>query len=165
MIAYLETRPPPLDVPCPGGTTCRFGVECRLRHETRDEPSSSPSPTRNVISHSVLMQLRKKTYPFVCQRHAKGGGGFDENTKHLFDTAARDAQRKTIDFRNKIYVAPLTTVGNLPFRRIVKHYGADITCGEMALATCLLEGKQSEWALVKRHACEDVFGIQLGTLS
>ncbi|SNX83628.1 probable tRNA-dihydrouridine(47) synthase [NAD(P)(+)] [Melanopsichium pennsylvanicum] len=73
----------------------------------------------------------------------------------------RPSEKRRLQWKNDLYLAPLTTTGNLPFRRICTGFGSDIHCGEMGLAESFLHGNSSEWSLVRRHESERVFGTQL----
>lgn len=83
-----------------------------------------------------------------------------QTAERLREVMARQASRRGL-FTNKLVLAPLTTVGNLPFRRICKSFGADVTVSEMAVVFNLNRLQKNEWSLLRRHESEDIFGIQL----
>lgn len=134
---------------CSRGLTCRFGGEHiteQGRNKIDVEKFNALNPTTvNHLTQEVQGALRKRTYDFklaetivnsVNDAVKTSGAVTDEDTIKL-----QPKEKKIIDFRGKLFLSPLTTVGNLPFRRICKEFGADVTCGEMAMCSSLLQGK------------------------
>ncbi|KAJ6649739.1 tRNA-dihydrouridine(47) synthase [NAD(P)(+)]-like [Pseudolycoriella hygida] len=184
---YLESKPKDVDGTCYIYSTkgfCERGLTCRFSGGHLDENLNNlkadfynpdiACKTKNQISYDLQVTLRKRNYNFDLskkilaevdaeKKQRKENEG-EKPTGFVSDTdiiKERPSEKKSINFREKLFLSPLTTVGNLPFRRICKEFGADVTCGEMACAVPICNGISQEWALVKRHESEDLFGVQL----
>ncbi|KAI0199792.1 hypothetical protein F4808DRAFT_431281 [Astrocystis sublimbata] len=71
------------------------------------------------------------------------------------DPPFKPSEKRKIYFgRETPVLAPLTTQGNLPFRRLCSELGAQITYSEMAMGLPLIQGQKGEWALMKTHESE-----------
>ena len=182
--AFFKAKGPDLGIACPNIQeygTCIFGLKCRFFESHSKEialPEMITCKVLNTVSRDIQKLIRSNqivmsksaNFEAVWKEIHESKGPIPQPNSHeekvikremdSKDVRLRPAEKKRLDFRGKTYLAPLTTLGNLPFRRICKGFGVDITCSEMALSSNLLAGLQNEWSLPKRHSSEDIFGLQ-----
>ena len=132
----------------------------------------------NKITPDKKTSLQKKKYTFeyasqmipyldsLVQNEAnieKAQEQAKENQSTFVEAPFKVAEKKKLNLRDAKIVSPLTTVGNLPYRRLMKTLGADVTYSEMALSVPL-QGTNAEWALPKAHRTEyPGYGVQIAT--
>ncbi|KAI3406749.2 DUS3 [Candida oxycetoniae] len=189
---YLASKPKDIDGMCPVFEAlgyCPTGMKCRWLHshfnkETKKlikdlgklETEKDKSFEVNLIDRESKIALQRKKYKYEIseqvikyldskvQRNDSHQENRKENEATYVEQPFKIAEKKKIDLRGAKIVSPLTTVGNLPFRRLMKTLGADVTYSEMALSVPLIQGHQPEWALPKAHISEHPgFGVQIAS--
>ncbi len=67
-----------------------------------------------------------------------------------------------LDFSKPLYaLAPLAGFTDLPFRSVVKKFGADLTVSEMISSNALIHNSKKTYRMLERAPCEDPYSIQI----
>ena len=74
--------------------------------------------------------------------------------------------KETLSFDKPIYVlAPLAGFTDLPFRSVVKKFGADLTVSEMLSSNALVHNSKKTLHMLKKSPIEDPYSVQIASSS
>lgn len=83
------------------------------------------------------------------------GEAAEENRAQYVDPPFLPSEKRRLYFGPETpTLAPLTTQGNMPFRRLCVELGCQLTYSEMALGMPLVQGIKADWTLMKAHESE-----------
>lgn len=129
----------------------------------------------NVVSIADKIQLSRKRVDFVKadeyikwmnqeadisrdfhhRRKEQSSEGIEDLRARFVDPPFKPSEKRRLYFGSETpTLAPLTTQGNLPFRRLCVELGCQVTYSEMAMSMPLLQGCKADWTLMKAHESE-----------